>query len=68
MKYTGKYRTANSAEYGAVSILEYRSTHSWPYIECSRCGKLIRRTMFVVQDSRGIEVEYLGSECVKAFL
>ena len=67
MKYTGKHRTAYSAKYGCISILEYHSTHSVPYCECSRCGKPIRRTMFVVQDSKGIEVEFLGSECVKMY-
>ena len=68
MRYTGKYRTMDSAKYGRVNILEYRSDSSIPYEECSRCGQLIRRKMFVVQDMNDVEIEYLGSECIKHFI
>lgn len=67
MEYTGKYRTVNSKKYGTVGILEYKSDSKIPYCECTRCGKDIKRIMYVVQDSNDIEVEYLGAECIKHF-
>lgn len=67
MEYTGKFRTVNSKKYGPVYIMEYKSESKMPYCECSRCGKDIKKIMYVVQDSRDIEVEYLGSDCIKYF-
>lgn len=67
MKYTGNYKTQYSTECGEnVDVLEYISKNNFPYCECSRCGKPIVRKMYVVQsESTGIELMYLGSECVK---
>ena len=67
MKYTGEFRTVESKEYGRVNILKYKSTSSIPYCECTRCGKDIKKIMYVVQDENDVEVEYLGSECIKHF-
>lgn len=68
MKYTGKYRTMDSKKYGKVNILEYRSEDGVPYCECDKCGKDIKRRMFVVQDAQtDIEILYLGAECIKKF-
>lgn len=44
----------------------HTETHSSPYIECSRCGKILKK-FYVVQDSDGVEVAYLGSCCIKKF-
>ena len=67
MEYTGKYRKMFSSELGEnVSILEYKSADNFPYCDCDRCGKPIRRRMFVVQSEvTDIELMYLGAECVK---
>lgn len=67
MEYTGEYKTVNSKKYGTVNILKYKSESKMPYCECTRCGKDIKRIMYVVQDSNDYEVEYLGSECIKHF-
>lgn len=51
-----------------VSILEYKSNDNFPYCECTRCGKDIKRKMYVVQsDKTDIELMYLGSDCYKRF-
>ena len=35
-------------------------------MNCDRCGKPIKRTMYVAQSvETGIELGYFGSECVK---
>lgn len=67
MKYTGKYRSVYSHELGeGVDILEYTSKDKVPYCDCDKCGKPIVRKMFVVQSQEtGVEMLYLGSECVK---
>jgi len=67
MEYTGEYTEMTSKKYGKVHILKYQSKQPNPYCECSMCGQYIKRTMYVVQDENDIEVEYLGSECVKHF-
>lgn len=72
MEYTGKYRTIYSTELNQeVNILEYERTDKKtkiPYIACTRCGQGIIRKMYVVQDAKhDIELEYLGTECIKHF-
>lgn len=70
MKYTGKYKTMNSEILGhMVDILEYKSENNIPYLDCTRCGKAIKRRMFVVQNAEtAVEEMYLGSECIKHFM
>ena len=65
-KFMGYKRSNIAGE--EVAILKYESKSNAPYCECSRCGKPIKRTMYVVQ-SRETDVElfYLGSECFKKF-
>ena len=70
MEYTGKWWSVNSAEYGPVNILEYKSDSKFPYCDCSRCGQPIKKHMFVVQCAEegpelDVEMAYLGSECIK---
>ena len=67
MEYTGRFRTLDSTDHGErVAVLEYTSTARVPYCECSRCGKPIIRRMYTVQSAEtGVELEYLGSECIK---
>jgi len=67
MEYTGRHKRVCSKRYHQdVDVLEYASNDSFPYMECSICGKPIIRKMFVVQDpDSGVEIAYLGSECVK---
>ena len=50
-----------------VAILKYESEHkNIPYCECSRCGKPIKRTMYVVQSKEtDVELFYLGADCIK---
>ena len=73
MEYTGRYRTLFSEQLGhEVNILEYRSDHNpgrnYCYEFCTRCGKPIKRIMFVVQDAEtDVEEMYLGSDCIKHF-
>lgn len=69
MEYTGEYRSIFSKQLGEnVSILKYKSDSKFPYTECSRCGQLIKKTMYVVQsDETDVELLYLGSECIKHF-
>ena len=68
MEYKG-YRTVVSEKYGEnVHIMKYAGEEKFPYIECSRCGKLIKRTMYVIQNTEtDVEMEYLGSDCIKHF-
>lgn len=56
-----------SDRYGKlVAVLVYKSKSNIPYMDCSRCGKGIKRTMYVVQDiETGVEMEYLGCVCAK---
>ena len=68
MEYTGEYKEITSKNYGKVYILKYKSEQPYPYCECTMCGKPIKRTMYVVQDENDIELEYLGSECIKHFI
>lgn len=74
MDYTGNYRTLDSKLLGhTVNVLEYRAENGkqlsrcfWE--NCSRCGKPIKRVMFVVQEAdTDIEEMYLGADCVKKF-
>ncbi len=69
MEYTGKFKSFYSEDLKkAVSVLEYKQEKGIPYMECSRCGQLIKRKMYVVQDDEtDIEMLYLGSECIKHF-
>ena len=69
MKYTGRFRKMYSDVCGEdVSVLEYESDDKFPYCTCTRCGKPIKKKMFVVQsDESGIELMYLGTECIKHF-
>lgn len=73
MDYTGRYKTVNSELLGhTVYILEYRSKYDpkskFYHTECSRCGKPIKRIMFVVQNAEtDVEELYLGSDCIKHF-
>ena len=51
-----------------VAILRYKSEDSVPYCQCSRCGKPIKRIMYVVQScATDCETFYLGAECIKHF-
>lgn len=66
MEYTGKYYSKNTTDYGLVNILEYRSDSKYPYCECSKCGKDIKRLMYVVQSPENdTEIAYLGADCVQ---
>lgn len=69
MEYTGNYKNMYSDICGEeVAILEYKSKEKNPYCECTRCGKPIIKKMYVVQSKEtGIELMYLGSECIKHF-
>lgn len=52
-----------------VSILKYTRNDNLYFCECSRCGKLIKRVMYVVQnDDTDVEMLYLGSECIKKLI
>lgn len=70
MEYTGFLGYMDSYVAGEeVAILKYEDKNSnIPYCDCSRCGKPIKRVMYVVQ-SRETDVElfHLGSECIKKF-
>ena len=51
-----------------VAILKYedKSNSKVPYCDCDRCGKPIKRIMYVVQNAEtDCEMFYLGSECIK---
>lgn len=74
MDYTGNYKTIDSEVLGhKVNILEYRAASGerlspcfWEV--CSRCGKPIRRVMYVVQDAEtDVEELYFGADCIKRF-
>ena len=67
MTFTGKYRSIYSVAFDEeVDILEYVSKDKIPYCECSRCGKPIIKKMYVVQSKEtGVEMAYLGAECIK---
>lgn len=74
MDYTGRYRTIDSEQLGhSVNILEYKANNGEQlsrcyWTECSRCGKPIKRVMFVVQDAEtDVEELYFGSDCIKYF-
>ena len=71
MEYTGKHRIIkNSLICGEdVDILEYRSAEKYSWCECSRCGKPIRKKMYVVQScATNVELMHLGAECIRHFL
>lgn len=74
MDYTGRFKTVNSELLGhTVNILEYRANKGEQlsrcyWTECTRCGKPIKRVMFVVQDAEtDVEEMYLGADCIKHF-
>lgn len=69
MEYTCVFKRMYSHVAGEnVSILKYKSKDSYPYCDCSRCGKPIKRIMFVVQSQEtDVELFYLGTECIKHF-
>lgn len=69
MDYTGKHYTMYSEICGEmVNVLKYKSNTNLPYCECDRCGKMIKRTIYVVQSAENdVEMMYLGSECIKHF-
>ena len=69
MKYTGKYKKMYSEICGEnVNILEYKSKESVPYCECTRCGKPIFKSLYIVQsEETDVELMYLGSDCIKKF-
>ena len=68
-KYEGVAKRMHSEIAGEqVSVLKYSSRYNFPYCDCSRCGKPIRKVLYVVQsDETGIELFYLGSECIRKF-
>lgn len=46
-------------------ITVHKETHKNPQLECFRCGKLLK-SFYVVQDAEsGVELAYLGTECIK---
>lgn len=66
MEFTKSKRVFSKHHGKLVAVLEYKSKSNVPYMECSRCGKDIKRTMYVVQDiETGVEMEYLGTTCAK---
>ena len=67
MEFAGKYKSFFSDALGEdVHVLIYKSEDSFPYCDCDRCGKPIRRKMYVVQSANtDIELMYLGSECIR---
>lgn len=69
MKYTGNYKRMHSDVCQEdVCVLEYKSKDNVPYCNCTRCGKPIKKTMYVVQSAEtDIELMYLGSDCIKHF-
>ena len=69
MEFKGLYKKMHSDIAGGdVTILKYESKEKCPYLYCSRCGKPIKKTMYVVQDDKtDVEMFYLGSECIKHF-
>lgn len=72
MTYMGVYRRMYSEICGEdVVIMKYQmegNLHKIPYCECTRCGKGIKRTMYVVQSAKtDVELMYLGPECIKHF-
>lgn len=70
MEYTGRYKTQYSEILDEdVNILEYKSNDQIPYCDCDRCGKPIKKKMYVIQScATDIEMMYLGSECIKHFM
>lgn len=69
MEFKGLYKKMRSDIAGGdVTILKYESKEKYPYCDCSRCGKPIKKIMYVVQDDKtDVEMFYLGSECIKHF-
>ena len=71
MEYTGKHKTLFSQICGeTVNVLEYKDETKMniPYCECTRCGKPIKKTMYVIQSKEtDVELMYLGSDCIKKF-
>lgn len=67
MKFTGNGKRVFSTRHKQfVTVLEYRSDSNVPYMECSRCGKDIKRVMYVVQDPEtGISMERLCAACAR---
>ena len=66
MKFTGKCKQLRSSIFDEdVVVLEYVSKSSVPYCTCSRCGKPLKKRMFVVQSvNSDIELTYFGAECI----
>ena len=67
MEKTGKTKRIFSKMFDEnVIIFEEKSNSSCAYMDCDRCGKPIKRTMYVAQSvETGIELGYFGSECLK---
>ena len=67
MEYRGVVKQFHSVALDEdVSVLKYTSTDSIPYCNCDRCGKPIKKIMYVVQnDHTDVEMLYLGAECIK---
>lgn len=71
MKPTGKMIERFSKMFDENVIIfeekEERPNKGCSYIECDRCGKPIKRIMFVVQSKDTfVELGYFGAECVKS--
>ena len=71
MKYVGVVKELHSKTFNEdVSILKYvdDSEGKIPYCNCDRCGKSIKRILYVVQSAEtDVEMLYLGADCVKYF-
>lgn len=67
MEYTDYLGSRYSEDAGEeVNVLLYTSTHSVPYCDCTRCGKPIKRRMYVIQSKEtDVELMYLGSDCFR---
>lgn len=59
-----KQREQWSELYGE-NVTITKETHEIPYLECNRCGKLLKTVYVVCGCETGIEHAYLGPECLK---
>ncbi len=67
LEFKGKTAEGFSKMFGEnISILKYSIKSTIPYCDCDRCGKPIKRTMYVAQSKEtDVELGYFGSECIK---